>query len=471
MQTWSCSLHGNKLFLSLLVLYIFAFQAQSAPFKTVRDFGATGDGKTDDTKAIQEAVNSGIGGIHFQKGIYRITKTVVVELDRTGFTSFVSDGTCQLVMAGAGPAIRFIGTHTNGTADPASFKPNVWEQQRTPMVEGMEILGDHPEAVGIEANGTMQITITRCAIRQCLHGIHLVNRNRNVLIANCHIYNNNGIGIFLDELSLHQINIVGSHISYCRGGGIVSRGGDVRNIQIGTCDIESNMSSNTNPTANILIDCSSSPSGTAEVEISGCTIQHNSKGPDSANIRIIGLGKKNAKGVQQRWGHTTITGNVMSDVMVNIHLAGCRGVTLTGNTLWMGYRHNLLVEDCTQIVVGPNILERNPAYAYGNCATTINATVFRNCSDCTITGLHVQGVHTAEAGILLEDCTRLNLTGCTILDCENTGLLARNLINSRISDCLISDDRHVEKRSDSIKVIGGSGNQIINNLVSEHSNK
>jgi hypothetical protein len=182
-----------------------------------------------------------------------------------------------------------------------------------------------------------------------------------------------------------------------------------------------------------------------------------------ANIRIIGRGKANAKGVQHQWGHITITGNVMSDVMVNLHLTGCRDVTFTGNTLCGGFKHNLLIEDCTHLVFGANALDRNPPYG----TNSINATVFRNCSDCTITGLHVSGVHTAEAGVVIEDCTRFNFTGCTILDCENVGLLARNLTNSRVSDCLIRDDRQADKRAMSIKVIGGSGNQIVNNLVTD----
>ena len=40
----------------------------------VCDFGATGDGTTDDTAAIQHAIDEGIGLITFPRGIYRITK-------------------------------------------------------------------------------------------------------------------------------------------------------------------------------------------------------------------------------------------------------------------------------------------------------------------------------------------------------------------------------------------------------------
>ena len=39
---------------------------------------------------------------------------------------------------------------------------------------------------------------------------------------------------------------------------------------------------------------------------------------------------------------------------------------LTGNTFWMGYDHNLLIEDCSNIIIGSNNFDRNPRYSYGN---------------------------------------------------------------------------------------------------------
>jgi hypothetical protein len=280
--------------------------------------------------------------------------------------------------------------------------------------------------------------------------VHLVERNRNLLVSDCHFYKNRGIGIFYDEVSLHQSNIVGCHISYCGGGGIVSRGGDVRNIHIGTCDLESNHSADGEPTANVLIDCRTSRNGTAEVAIVGCTIQHQSKAPQSANVRILGRGIPDAAdgespGLERRWGHVTIIGNVFSDVRTNVHLDGARGVTLQGNTFWMGYDENLLVENSTQIVVGANAFERNPAYDYGNATTTKNAVIFRDCRDCTLQGLHLQGV-AAEAGLLIERSSRMNVTGCTVLDCDGPELLLREVTDSRVSGCLLADDRETGER-------------------------
>jgi hypothetical protein len=52
-----------------------------------------------------------------------------------------------------------------------------------PAVDGLAIRGDHPEAIGIQAAGTMQLTVTRTHIRGAQHGIHLVENNRNVIIS------------------------------------------------------------------------------------------------------------------------------------------------------------------------------------------------------------------------------------------------------------------------------------------------
>ncbi len=445
----------------------FALLAPCLSAVDVRSCGAVGDGQTDDTAAIQKAVNTG-GGVHFSGGVYRLTRTVTIELEQTGFIALTVDGTARVVMAGPGPAFRFIGTHA-GTAAPESFKDNVWERQRTPMVDGLEIVGAHLEASGVEAQGTMQLTLTRLTVRRALHGVHLVGRNRNVIVANSHLYDNHGVGLFLDDVDLHQINVASCHISYNAQGGIVSRKGNVRNLHISGCDIESNMSPDTPATANVLIDCTGSPNGAGEIAITGCTLQHNSKSPGSANIRIVGRSNSSPGQPLVREGNVTLTGNVLSDVRVNVHLKDCRGVTLNGNTFWMGYDHHLLVENSASIVIGPNNLDRNPRYAYGNAAQACNAVVIRNSEDCTLTGLHLTGVHADPAAVLIENCRRFNLAGCTILDSDGPGLLLRNVSNSLVTGCLIRDDRPERQPAPSLRVEGGLDNVIANNLLAHGS--
>jgi hypothetical protein len=278
-----------------------------------------------------------------------------------------------------------------------------------------------------------------------------------VLIDGCHIYENSGCGVFYDHVNLHQSNISASHISYCGAGGVVVRGGDVRNIHISGCDIEANMSANQPPTANVLLDCAEGSVG--EVAITGCTIQHTKEVPGSANIRILGRGFMNRRGQRMEFncGNVTIGDNVLSDVQTNIHLVGVRGATVTGNTLWQGYAHNLLIEDSQSIVVGANMLERNPLYSY--TADGKNCVVFRGCRDCTIQGLHLHNVIDSEAGFLLEKCDRIHVDGCTILDCDNVGLLLKNCSHCRVGTCVVRDDRAGAK-SIPIKGMGGVANIV-----------
>jgi hypothetical protein len=424
--------------------------------------GLVGDGKHDETDTLQRAVDAGVGSLRLPKGTFRISRPIKVDLDKSGVASFTSDGTARILMDGPGPALHFVGTH-GGTADPKTVKPEVWDRQRAPMVDGIEIVGAHPQADGIAAEGTMKLTVSRTIVRHTRHGIHLVRRNRNVLISACHIYSNRGVGVFFDHVNLHQSNIVGCHISYCDGGGIVVRGGEVRNVHIGACDIESCMNADGPPTANILFD--STGGSLAEATIVGCTVQHNDKGKDSANVRIVGRGDDLRKKGPAQWGHITIGSNVFSDVHHNIDIENSRGVTITGNTFWMAYQYNLRVTHSQQIVVGPNAFERNPGYTYGTSLDCRNAILFRDCRDCTLTGLHVHNVYKVEGAVTLEDCRRFNMTGCSILDCEGIGLLWKNVESSRLSDCLILSDLPRDRSIASLKVVGGQGNQFVDNLL------
>jgi len=395
----------------------------------VRLFGAKGDGKTDDTKALQKAVDAGAGDIELPKGVYRLTRPIVIELDRVGPVSIVGTGTARLLMAGPGPALRFLGTH-RGTAAPETVKAPVWKRQRMPVVKGIEIVGAHPQAVGIEADGTMQLIITQVAVRKAHYGIHLVGNNRNVIISDCHIYQNSGEGIYLDDVNLHQINISNCHVSYNRGGGIVARAGNVRNIQITGCDIEGNMAppaakpSEASPTANILIDGRGGSAAVAEVAVTGCTIQHTQKADDSANIRFIGPEKGIDRGNTARWGNIAICNNVMSDVNVNIDLLRARGVVIAGNVLWKGRAYSIRAVDCEQLLIGPNMVDYNPRY-WGSSETR-NAVFLQRCRDCSIAGLHIKGTRGTPGGLILEACSRCNVTGCTILDCENAGVFLKD---------------------------------------------
>jgi hypothetical protein len=402
--------------------------------------------------------------------MYLLTKTLKIDLAKTGYAALSGDGTVRLVMKGPGPALLFIGTH-EGSAAPETFKPEVWENQRTPMVEGIEIVGAHGEADGIEATGTMQITLSRVVIRECRHAVHLTTRNRNVLITACHFYHNTGIGVFYDNVNLHQSNIVGSHISYNGGGGVVSVGGNVRNLHIGTCDIEGNHAKDGPPSANVMLDSRGGSIG--EVAITGCTLQHTHKSPDSANIRIIGSGTdasllRRAGREHTREGNVTITANVFSDVQVNVDIHHSRGVTVTGNTFWEGFQHDLVVADSGNVVVTGNNFDRNPRYLVnGNDNAEMNGIVFLRCEDSILNNNVISGVWKQRAAVDIEACNRLQISHNSVLDSDGVGLRLDQVTNSMVSGNIIRDDREEEKRSKepSLMTVGGKDNVIEQNVL------
>ncbi len=436
------------------------------------DLSAVADGKADATAVLQQAIDTSTGHIELPKGSYRLEQSLVIDLDKVGHTGFSGNGAARLIMAGAGPALKFVGTHTEGSAAPESVKPNVWDRQLMPLVDGLEIVGEHAEADGIEAVGTHEITITHTSIHHCRHAVHLVQRNRNILIDACHFYKNTGIGVFYDNVNLHQSNIVGSHISYCAGGGVVNHGGNVRNLQIGTCDIESNMSADSPPTANVWLDSTGGSIG--EVTITGCTIQHSSKAPGCANIRIEGAGddpalERRTGGKFTREGNVTITGNVFSDIQLNVHIKDSRGVTITGNSFWEGFQHDLLIESSSHIVVANNNFDRNPRYAVnGFNAAENNGIVIRDCAESSIQGNIISGVMRKRAALDISNGSRLNIAHNTVLDSDGIGVLLENVSNSLFSDNLIRDDRSNDMRSKepSLKITGGANNLIGANLLS-----
>lgn len=441
------------------LVFAIAFLPAPATAQTTDSAGyvaATGDGIADDTAAIQAAVDAKTGGLRFRRGTYRLTETVVIDLERVGFTSISGDGVTTFVMEGSGPAFRFVGTHA-GTAAPKTVKPNVWINQRTPCVDAIEIVGKSKNADGIEATGTMQLTLTRLTIRDTRHAIHLVGRNRNVTLSECHLYHNSGVGVFLDRLNLHQINIANCHISYNAGGGVVARESEIRNLQIGTCDIEGNMpQSDSNavnqraPLPNVLapatanIDLDATNSSLGEVAIVGCTIQHAHDTPGSANIRINGQSTPRAFTDETRHGNITISDNVMSDTCVNVDLKNVRGATFSGNTIWKGYDHNVVLRNCSNVAMTGNVFDRNPRYHYGDGSTAKLGVLIEGCADCTLTGNHHSGVVLAEAALVIRDSTRINMMGCTILDYGVCGLLLDGVTRSQISGCLIRDDRQAD---------------------------
>jgi len=435
----------------------------------IKDFGAVGDGKNDDTSAIQHAIDDGDGVIEFPRGNYRITKTLTVDLAKKGRTAIHgSGGTAKLLMHGKGPAIFLKGTHSK-TASPLGFRPEVWQRERMPTVAGIEIEGKHKEADGIRIVGVMQPTMTGVLIRRVRTAVHVTDRARNLLIDGCHFYHNTGVGVHLDGVNLHQTIIADSHISYCRLGGIRIEKSEIRNLQITGNDIEYNNNRSHKiagaddvPTAEIFVDVGE---GTVrEGTIASNTIQA-TYSPGGANIRFLGRG-----GVNHKAGMWTITGNLIGSQNVNVHLTSVRGVVITGNHIYSGHHRNLLVESSRNIVVGSNCFGHNPDYRKNELCTGVR---FVDSDDCNLTGVLIEdctaGRHTVPKTVpikregLLEliRCRRVNISGCQILDGVPNGVVLDDCRDTSITGSTILDRREKKLMQSAILWKGGAQGSLI----------
>ncbi|HLJ09908.1 MAG TPA: right-handed parallel beta-helix repeat-containing protein, partial [Planctomycetaceae bacterium] len=436
----------------------------------VRQFGTAGDGRHDDTEAIEHAVREGDGLLEFPRGTYRITRPIILRLQESGPAAVRgSGGTAKLVMAGAGPALFFEATHST-TADPSGFRAEEWRRERMPTVGDIEIEGAHAEADGIRIEGVMQPTLTGVLIRHVRTGIVIHKRARNVLVSHCHIYNNTGIGIHLDRVDLHQTIITGSHISYCRLGGIRIESSEIRNLQITGNDIEYNNNrshevpgADAEPTAEIYIDCRTG--SVREGTISGNTLQA-TYSPGGANIRFLGAGAEQ----NHKTGLWTISGNLIGSQENNIHLSSARGVTICGNVIYSGHNRNLLIENSRNIVVGANVFDHNPDYDTKELCTGIRLV---DSADCSLQGLLIQdcqaGKHTViDAGpqsrqglIEIIRCRRVNISGVQILEPAPYGIFLDECRDTLVTGSTILDSRSPMLMQAAVRWQGpGTGNLI-----------
>ena len=403
---------------------------------TVQAANAAGDGVTDDTAALQAAADAG-GLVELQPGTYRISKPLLFDMTRSGYSGIRGpQGAARLIMAGAGPAIRIVGEH-QGTANPDSVQDHTWERERFPVISGFEILGAHPEADGIELQNTMQAVIDRVLIRKCRYGIHLVVRNRNVIIANCHIYENTDSGIFMDNVDLHQINIIGNHISYCAHAGIRQLDGDVHNVQITGNDIEYNAGYTEGLSAEILLEA---PNGgiISEYTIASNTIQA-IPADAGANVAIVRADDDRSVGI------FSITGNILGSRDRNIYVRNARSsMTIGSNVIYTGVDANVVLEQCANIVMSGNTFR--PSGLFGPNFQDRCGIRLDDCSRCSINGNIILGpgdggpdsggaislrrssstailgnqmMHTPYRGVYLEDCRQCRVAMNTILPPED----------------------------------------------------
>lgn len=429
-------------------------------------FGAAGDGETDDTAALLHTLEAGDGVLRLNKGTYRITRPIVIDTTKTGYAAVRGEGgTSRIIMAGAGPAIRLVGDH-QGTASPKSYQEHTWEQERFPTVSGIEIVGAHPEAVGIELRKTTKTTISQVLIRKCKTGIQLVERNRDFILADSHLLDNEEFGLFFDRCNLHQIIVHGNHISWNRKAGIKSLDGDVHNLQITGNDIEYNNHAGVDTSPN------GEPRGAeiwfeatngviSEVTIASNTIQATVQ-PGGANVRIWGSKKDSPSGARL----IAITGNVLGSQTRGLDLRDAHRIAISGNTIYDSADLSLYAKDCSGIAFGANTI----AWNNPDSRQPRDGILFEDCDNCSLTGLVTDRLGNGDArqgaGITMVRSTDMAITGCQITDSLVRGIELIDCRRCRVSDNSIVDRREKPRMREAIRISGDSRDNLVqNNLV------
>jgi len=424
----------------------------------VRDFGAVGDGQVDDTQAIQHAIDEGDGDVLFSPGTYLVRRTITVDLNRTGWRGLRgAGGAARIVMQASGPALKIVGTH-RGTADPDRVEPPVWQSERMPLVCTLEIVGDHPEADGVQLLRTMQATLDRILVRNVRHAVHLRERNRNVLLNALHLYDNSGVGVFIDRCNLHQMIISACHISYNCEAGIYSRDGDLHNLQITGNDIEYNYDPASDGGAEIWFDCREGVA--SEITVASNTIQARIA-KAGANVRIDG----NPQAPDATARLIAVTGNVIGHQSTNLAITAADRVTITGNTIYDGEQNGILATKCTNLVVSNNTF----GWFQGPRRQMADNICLNECRLGKLHGLTMANTNsrpdTDAAAIDISRCHNIAVSDCQLHAPGETGIRLADSDWCRIDSNTIieANDRPLHA---AIEVRGTGGNHaVMNNLI------
>lgn len=198
---------------------------------SVKDYGAVGDGTTDDTLAIQRAINYVMptgGTIYFPAGTYKTTDTLSMinpDNSRKSGIYFVGQGrqsTKLLPYLANKPALKIRGVPTTGPVNTTFY----WGGGLKDMViDGTNSTGTSD---GIDLLGVYYFDIDDCYVYKWRHGI--IQRNDLVVDPN-------------PDFTSTTINIRNTWIFYCTGIGIYQTGGIspfgwlIESCSIGLCGL------------------------------------------------------------------------------------------------------------------------------------------------------------------------------------------------------------------------------------------
>ncbi|HEV2412812.1 MAG TPA: glycosyl hydrolase family 28-related protein [Candidatus Saccharimonadales bacterium] len=334
--------------------------AGSTDWINVKLYGAKGDGSTDDTTSIQNAINAATAGqvVYFPQGIYVTSKPLVLQKavvlmgtrgsTASGYDASIDAGSIIKPSAGwtnptysayASAAILMLDqTPGTGGATPGIALRDIWvDGTNSPAsVDGIASFGQL-QSVRLDAVGVYKATGRGIALYQdngiSPDGWHM----NNCLAQNC---GSDGFyGYFIDTVA------VDCHAQSCGGDGIVSKGSNNRWISC-RADLNTNGYTVDNPggggyeDSNIFVGC-----GTQRNQHNGMNITNSSVGGNAKRSPVI------------------VSGCIFSEDGVNGGSGGggYAGISVTGN--------NIVVIDGSSVTVGTvDVVGGCPQYGLATAA-------------------------------------------------------------------------------------------------------
>ena len=404
---------------------------------SVKDFGAVGDGITDDTAAIQAAVTAASianarGTVLFPAGTYKV-KTTAVDVGAINILS-------GLTLIGYGATIVVDAT--------SGLKTRTIDVQAS----GVTIVG-------------MRFTP---ATIQDLTNIHLSDGFNDLTVTGCEFVNPQSGGLYIDGLS-NRVSFTENKVTG-RGYGILDNsaaggGGFVfsDNIFIGSGSTDGDA---------IGINATIMP--VKDVVISGNTASNYIGANASSGF---GIALSTCEGV-------SITGNTLNGFTRNgIHVeTSSKDVTITGNTVFdcgeagIEIQGEVSGKQCERVVISGNVVR--------NCCTAPFSGLGRGGIDCgsNTTGigygvysLVVSGNIVTEnqtAGIYAYQCEAAIISGNKVLNSNGPGIKLITPIDSVVQGNICTDDQTPKTQTYGLQIEGGVAGangtqfQVIGNMLS-----
>jgi hypothetical protein len=199
--------------IGFIIIILFSTAQAQMQGLDVKQFGAKGDGSTDDTKALRAAFASIAktgGTIYFPPGTY-LTDVVDIRPEQGKTVTVIGDGPASVVKIGSsfvnpvavffceipGVNLSFKNLTINGNY---MNRPKTWKTGATGLINV-----DHP-LHGIFGYNLNALTVTNCTIEQ-VHGDAIASYSANRLEANYNTINNvSGSGIKGHRVVLMEVN-------------------------------------------------------------------------------------------------------------------------------------------------------------------------------------------------------------------------------------------------------------------------